>query len=515
MSHLRIIRTGLLLFLSILGLQVLAQPMDTNDYPRNYFRHPLNIPMQLSANFGELRSNHWHMGLDIRTDAKENQPVYAAAEGYVAKVGIRPQSFGRFIIINHPNGLSTLYAHLNDFNPALEEYVTAQQYKQESWDVELDFTKDQFPLTKGAFLAYSGNTGGSKGPHLHFEIIDTKTDKRLNPLLFNFPMEDYTPPSILRLAMYDRSKSVYSQTPVYFSVKNTDSGYIIPKKPLIITGLNKVSFAIQAIDKMNGGGSDNGIYSAKLYLDDEPQLAFILDSIDYNETADINSHIDYRNSPSLQHLSQLPGDHCPIYKHINGDGVIHFSDTVVHYISIDVKDPKGNTSQLNFGMQYDDSLVKENVYYNSPKFVPNTSNAIENSDFKIELPQRSLYDTVPGLYYRNNSLTYNAVTAMHQVSDASYPVHGDIAVSIKPNRTIPDEWKDKLVMQRTGKGSTIRKVTLKDGWLSATYGDFGSFQVIADVTPPQINELGKGDTINLSAASRIIFTPTDMVSYST
>jgi hypothetical protein len=514
MSHHRIIRTGLLLFLSILSLEVFAQPMDTNGYPRNYFRHPLNIPMQLSANFGELRPNHWHMGLDIRTNAKENEPVYAAAEGYVAKVGIRSQSFGRFIIINHPNGLSTLYAHLNDFNPALEEYVTAQQYKQESWAVELDFTKDQFPLTKGAFLAYSGNTGGSKGPHLHFEIIDTKTDKRLNPLLFNFPMEDNMPPSIIRLAMYDRSKSVYAQTPMFFALKNTDSGYIIPKKPVIKTGLSKVSFAIQAFDKMNGGGSDNGIFSAKLYLDDEPQVSFVLDSIDYNETVYINSHTDYRNNLSLQHLSQLPGDHCPIYKHINGDGVINFSDTNVHFISIDVKDPKGNTSQLNFAMQYDDSLAKANVYYSAPKFVPNKLNVVTKDDFKMELPEHSLYDTVPALYYRNNSSSYNAVTAMHQVNDGSYPVHEDITVSIKPNKTIPGEWSDKLIMQRTGKGSTIRKVALEEkgwqkGWFTASFGDFGNFQVIADLTAPQINELGRGDTINLSSASRIVFTPTD------
>ncbi len=465
--------------------------------------------MQLSANFGELRPNHWHMGLDIRTDAKENIPVYAAAEGYIAKVGIRPQSFGRFIIINHPNGLSTLYAHLNDFNPELEEYVMGQQYKHENWAVELDFTKNQFPLTKGAFIAYSGNTGGSKGPHLHFEIIDTKTDKRLNPLLFNFPMEDNKPPSIIRLAMYDRSKTVYAQTPVLFAVKNTDSGYIIPKKSVIKTGLSKISFAIQAIDKMNGGGSDNGIFSAKLYLDNEPQLSFVLDSIDYNETAYINSHTDYRNSSSLQHLSQLPGDHCPIYKQINGDGVINFLDTNVHFISIDVKDPKGNTSQLNFAIQYDDSLAKANVYYPALKFIPNRMNVLDKEDFKMELPKHSIYDTVPSLYYRNNSSSYNSVTALHQVNDATYPVHDDITVSIKPNKTIPEEWKDKLIMQRTGKGSTIRKVSLQNGWLSATFGDFGSFQVLADVTPPQINELGKGDTINLSSASRILFTPTD------
>jgi len=454
------------------------------------------------------------MGLDIRTGAKENLPVYVAAEGFIAKVGIRPQSFGRFIIIQHPNGLSSLYAHLNAFYPELEEYVTAQQYKQESWAVELNFSKDQFPVSKGAFIANSGNTGGSKGPHLHFEIIDTKTDKRLNPLLFNFPMEDNTPPSFIKLAMYDRDRSVFAQTPTYFSVKNTDSGYVIPKRPVIKTGLSKISFAIQAYDKMSGGGSDNGIYSARLYLDDEPQVSFVLDSIDYDETLYMNAHIDYRvdynGGAYLQHLSSLPGDQGPVYKKIKGDGVISLQDTNVHFISIDIKDPKGNTSQLNFELQYDDSLAKITTYQNyALKLAPNKINRIQKDDFKMELPEECLYDTVPALYYRNNATSFNSVTALHQVNDPSFPLHNDITVSIKPTKTIPEEWKDKLIMQRTGKGSTIRKVQLENGWMSASFSDFGSFQVIADVTPPQINELGRGDTINLSAASNIVFSPTD------
>ena len=508
------IRTILLLLLSVISLEIVAQPAEADKLPRNYFRNPLGIPMQLSANFGELRPNHWHMGLDIRTDARENLPVYAAAEGYIAKVGIRPQSFGRFIIINHPNGLSTLYAHLNDFYPELEKYVTEQQYKQESWAVELNFIKTQFPVSKGTFIAYSGNTGGSKGPHLHFEIIDTKSDKRLNPLLFNFPMQDNLSPVLMRLAMYDRSKSLYAQTPLLFSLKNTDSGYIIPKQQLIKTGLSKVSFAIQTYDRMSGGGSDNGVFSAKLYLDDEPQVSFVLDSIDYDETVYINSHIDYRydynGGPYLQQLSQLPGDHCPVYKQIKGDGVINLADTTLHFISIDVKDAQGNTSQLNFSIQHDDSLVKGYTYQSeSPKFAPNKKNIIEKEDFKMQLSENCLYDTVPASYYRNTPASYNAVTATYIVNDASYPVHDDFSVSIRPYKIIPDEWKDKLLMQRTGKGSTIRKVQLQNGWFTATFGDFGSFQVLADVTAPQINELGKGDTVNLSAASRIVFTPTD------
>ena len=294
-----------LLFFS---LYLEAQPASI---PRYYFRNPLGIPMQLVANFGELRPDHWHMGLDIRTDSKENQPVYAAAEGYISHIGVRPQSFGRFIIIRHPNGLSTLYAHLNDFFPALEQFVKEQQYKQESWAIELDFAKEKFPVYKSQFIAYSGNTGGSQGPHLHFEIFDTKTEKRINPLLFDFQISDKVPPNILKLAVYDRSKSVFEQTPLVFSLKYTDTGYIIPKLRVMKTGLNKMSFAIQAYDKMIASGSADGIYSAKLYLDDEPQVSFVLDSIDYDESLYINAHIDYRykqnGGASLQHLSMLPG----------------------------------------------------------------------------------------------------------------------------------------------------------------------------------------------------------------
>ncbi len=499
------------------SLSPAAQPVS---FPKYYFRNPMGIPMELQANFGELRSDHWHMGLDIRTNQKENLPVYAAADGYIASLGIRPQSFGRFIIINHPNGLSTLYGHLNDFFPALEQYVTEQQYKQESWAIELNFTKNQFPVSKSQFIAYSGNTGGSQGPHLHFEIFDTKTEKRLNPLLFGFPVSDDVPPTLIKLAMYDRSRSTYQQSALIFPLKKTDSGYIIPKIPVIKTGLNKISFAIQAYDRMSNSKNPDGIYAAKLYLDDEPQIQFILDSIDYDETVYINAQVDYKyrynGGAWLQHLSQLPGDHGKAYRQIRGDGVISLADTGIHTVTIEVKDARNNSSQLNFAIQHDDSLSTTIMQgYENSYLIPNQVNEVKKQDFEIYFPATTLYDTVQLLYFRNNTSSAYSVSVSQQVNDPSVPLHNDITVRIKPDKVIPEDWKDKILIQRSGRGSSLRKARWEGDastaaqWLTAKFGDLGSFQAFADVMPPQINELGKGDTIDLSPSSRILFAPTD------
>jgi len=494
------------------ALSVHAQPFP---FPGNYFRNPVGIPIELSANFGELRPNHWHMGLDIRTNAKENYPVYAAAEGYIAHIGIRPQSFGRFIIINHPNGLSTLYAHLNDFFPGLEEYVTAKQYEKESWAIELDFAKGQFPVTKGAFIAYSGNTGGSQGPHLHFEIFNTRTQKRLNPLLFDFFVKDDVPPNLVKLAIYDRNKSVYEQTPQFFNLKNTDSGYVIPKIPVIKTGFRRVSFALQAYDRLSGSNNPNGIYSAHIFKNDEAQLSFVLDSIDYDETLYINAHVDYKirynGGAFLQHLSQLPGDKCTAYRQINGDGVLELTDSIQQAIRIEVKDVAGNVSQLNFFIQYDDSLAVE--YGHSSRtnvFAPNMVNMMDKPGFELYLPEGSLYDTVSPVYFVTAASLPYSFSDIHHAGDASVPLHEDAIVRLKLKRPVPAAGQDKLLILRSDRrGNSVRKAVWQEQWVSARFGGFGTFQIIADVTPPRVNDPGKGDTINLSAATRIIFSPAD------
>lgn len=501
-----------LLFILLLGLQATAQ---SDVHPRAYFRNPLALPMKLAANFGELRPDHWHMGLDIRTNAKENLPVYAAAGGYIAHIGVRPNSFGRFIIINHPNGLSTLYAHLNDFNSALEEFVTAEQYKRQTWAIEMDFTKHQFPVIKGQLIAFSGNTGGSQGPHLHFEIFNTATNERYNPLLYGFPLEDKQPPSMLRLAMYDRSRSIYEQSPRYYWLKNTDSGYVLSGGPEILTGLKKISFAVQAVDRMTPTGSPDGIFRAELYADSILVSGFRLDSIDYEETLYVNAQVDYQEryngGPYLQHLSALPGNKSRIYYPAGASGILELNDTDQHTVSVSIYDAYKHRSDLRFLIRHTDSIpVVKTVAAAVAPFVPNKVNELIRPDCRFYLSDLSIYDTVPVFYFRSNATQANAVSAAHQLNEESIPLQERMTVRIRPDRQIPDALREKLVITRSWRGNrNVQKVQWQQDWMTGRFGDFGVFQVFIDTIPPQFADIGAQDTADLSAQDQLSIFPSD------
>jgi murein DD-endopeptidase MepM/ murein hydrolase activator NlpD len=500
----------------LLSLKICSQSFV---YSRNYFRWPLAIKPAIVANFGELRSDHWHMGLDIRTDQKENLPVYAAADGYIARVSVKPFSYGKAIYINHPNGLTTVYGHLNKFFPKLDSFVTAQQYRQQSWDMELQFTKDKFPVRKGQFIAHSGNTGASQGPHVHFEIRNTKSQRCINPLFFNLSIPDAVPPVFTKLAMYDKSLSVYDQTAVLFPVKKTKNGYIPSRDSIIRTGFSKISFAIGAYDCVSGSTNPNGIYSARVLFDSKPLLEFALDSMDYNETDYVNAHIDYRyryNSGAyLQNLFKLPGDKGRAYRLNNSDATIQLNDTTLHSVKIEIADVQKNVSVMDFKVQFDDSLASLTRSTAHKAFAPNFVNIFEQNDFEIYLDENCLYDSIQPAFYKINQPAPSAASLLFQFSNASIPVHDEVKIRIKPNVTIPSELKNKMVIKRTdSKTVSFRKAVWQQDWLTASFSDFGSYQALVDNTAPTINDPdsyreGAGDTIDLSRSKSIVFYPKD------
>ena len=482
---------------------------DAQSYPQNYFRNPLDIPMQLVANFGEIRANHWHMGLDIRTQHKVNLPVHAAAEGYVARVSIEPGGFGQAIYINHPNGYTTLYGHLNAFFPALAEYVKQKQYEQQSWQVNLILPPDLFVVKKGDFIAWSGSTGASEGPHVHFEIRNTKTENNLNPLLFKFPIADAVPPSLTRLAVYDRNKSTYEQSPQIFALRKNGSQYTVSGN-IIRTGSNTISFAIGAVDHLSGSANPNGIYSTKISMDGKPVSEFALDNISYNDTRYINAQLDYpfksRGGGSLQHISPLPGAQDVVYNLFNSDGLIHLNDAEPHSITIEVKDANGNTSQLQFSLRYDERLQKSYSPNNNEKLLPNNLNVFERNNFELFTTEKTIYDTITVSYNETSNNSANSVSALFSFLSASIPSHDSVTVRIKPTQIIPPAFRDRVIIKNiSGEKTFVVKAEFQKGWYAAKFRQFGTYQAFIDSEPPTVN----APPTDLSKSSRIVFVPRD------
>lgn len=530
-------------------------------YPTDYFRDPLAIPMTLAANFGELRPNHYHMGLDIRTQHRENLPVFAAADGYVARVEIEPGGFGQAIYIRHPNGYTTVYGHLNQFFPALAAYISEQQYKRESWQVDLELPADLFPVKKGDQIAYSGNTGGSQGPHLHFEIRRTAGDVNQNPLLFGLPVADNTSPALVRLAWYDRNHGIYEQSAHILPVRReTPPSLSKPAdRPAIVNWTilsssltvptNRISFAISAFDTQSGSTNPNGIYEATLYKDEQPVIGFQMNNISYDNTRNLNAHIDYRTratgGPFLQHLSLLPGYPPPtIYASPAGrpsNGIIDLSDGQTHVIRIVIKDPNGNPSSMSFRLQYrsepgaDAALPAGAPALAGRKFYPGMVDGVETEDCAFYLGEKSLYDsvtiatTVAG--YPGSGLSLpGAVSPAHVIGAVWVPLLQPLLVRLRPLHSVVADssgaavsavWTAHkggaasigtagIVMVRfQGGQKDVQLPEWQNGWASARFREFGNFQLVYDSVPPVVLPLGPLNEADLGKATRIAFSIKD------
>jgi len=496
----------LLVFLHLFFLYFFSQ---AQSYPQNYFRHPLDIPMQLVANFGEIRTNHWHMGLDIRTLQRVNLAVSAAADGYIARVSVEPGGFGQAIYINHPNGYTTVYGHLNSFFSALADYVKQKQYEQEQWPVNLILPADLFPVKKGDVIALSGSTGASEGPHVHFEIRDTQSENCLNPLLFKFPIADAVPPTLFRLAIYDRNKSTWEQNPQIVLLRKQGSSYAVPNN-LIRIGFDKISFAIGAVDRLSGTNNPNGIYSAKIMFDGKPISAFELDNISYNDTRYINAQLDYayktKRGSSLQHITPLPGAQDVVYNLFGGDGLVHLNDTTDHEIFIEIKDANGNSSTIRFRIQFEESLRTTYLPGNREKFLPNNVNIFERENFELFTTEKSIYDTITVNYAETNNSTPDALSPLYTFLSKATPSHDSFTVRLKPTENISSEWKNRVVIRNiSGERTFVEKALWQNGWYAAKFRQFGTYQAFVDTQPPTINP----PALNLSKSSRIVFTPRD------
>lgn len=469
----------LLIICFVSGSLIFAQ----NNYPQNYFRNPLNIPIQLAANFGAVRSNHFHMGLDIRTNSQENLPVVAAADGYVSRIKVERYGFGNAIYITHPNGYTTVYAHLNKYFDQLDEYVKERQYKDEKWEQDINFSPRQFPVTKGQLIALSGNTGGSAGPHLHFEIRDTKTEECLNPLLFGFNIPDNVAPIISGLYWYDRRFSTYEPGANAVSIKKSGSSYTAD---VVRVNSPSISFAIKAVDKADKG-FNLGIYEAQLLMDNKLVYSFKIDKVSYDDTRYINGCIDYakfvRDKMSIQHLSTLPGMKLSDYS-FGSNGVVNLLDEEIHHIEIVLKDTNGNTSRLTTQVQL--SKISDKTSSNNKTVNPNEGKTIKTDNAEINFSKNAVYDAVNfNMSERYDSEAVSNAVALH---DPYIPIHDDYSLKIKSTRKLNSEEKDKVIMELNyGNDKDVIKGKWSGDWTEGQFKRLGVARLLLDNSLPSVS----------------------------
>lgn len=479
-------------------------------YPKGYFRNPLEIPIQLAGNFGEIRPNHFHAGLDIKTQQKENLLVHAAADGYVSRIGVSHLGYGNVIYITHPNGFTTVYGHLNRFFPALEQYVKQQQYAAESWASDLKIPEGKFPVKKGDFIAWSGNTGGSAGPHVHFEIRNTQSERAENGLLFGFDIPDGRAPDIYKVAIYDMSQSIYLQTPQIITLKKVN-GVFVPATPVVKVKGTKIGLGINALDHMGTAPNSYGIYEAMQYDGETLNGGFRIDDIGFFEARYVNAHTDYKvkksNGPTLQLLFCLPGNKLSIYKGIKGNGIISLEDEQPHPVKLVVKDAYGNTSTVKLNLQLAGNPAVLPAMTNM--MYPGSPNNFENNHVKFTLDADALYDKI-GFRYSETPGTAKSYSAIYHLHTAAVPLHTPFTLRLRPTKPVPESLQDKMIIVREGGGESISPAIFDNSWYAAEFRDFGNFHLEADTIAPKIAIVGPYKPgANLSNAEKLSFTMSD------
>ncbi len=468
--------------------------LSAQSYPQDYFRDPLGIPIQLAANFGELRPNHFHMGLDIRTQSRENLPVYAPADGYIAHIKIEKYGYGRAIYIKHPAGYTTVYGHLNSFFPALEKYLKDKQYIDEQWEQDFDLPENLFPVKKGQFIAYSGNTGGSAGPHLHFEIRDTKTGNNYNPLLFGFNVPDHIAPIIYGLYWYDRRYSVYTAQPQPIALVKKN-GIFTSTVPVVKTGSPMITLGLRMEDMNNVSSFKFGVYHAAMFVDGVLKFEFKINNFSYDSTRYVNACMDYsrwmKTKQGIQYLSILPGNKLNIFTPTGSDGVLRLNDSSIHDIRIELSDEKNNTTVIAFKLQYVLALGKDySIPGNAIVCDVHEPNNISTANSKIAFDENAFYDALPLVVDETPATTSKQVSPTIHVGDYTIPVQDYYSIAIKPTNN-SNAIKDKIVMElKSGTSTKVIAGQWKDGWLTGIFNKLGDVRLLLDTIAPKTITVG-------------------------
>jgi len=457
------------------------------------YHAPLNFRLLLSGTFGELRGNHFHSGIDIKTEGVEGQKVYAIEDGYVSRIKISSWGYGKVIYIRHPStGHTSVYAHLQKFSTKIESIVKKEHYKKESFEINFYPNKEAIKISKGEIIALSGNSGGSSGAHLHFEIRNTKTEHPINPLQFGFKIDDNIAPTLKKLKIYAFDTTLingYRKSKI-ITIKKTNDKYSIDETPTINGGFG---LGIFTYDKLNDSYNKNGIYSIKLCVDSTICYEFKVDELDFSTSRYINAHIDYcehKESKNKYHRCyKLPHNKLTNYSNLINEGIISIHDTLIHLISLEVTDIYGNISELDFKIKSTNNpfllrcpLPKDTI--NTP-FSLDKVNIFKKEDMELTMEAFSLYEPLQFNYSTTDSVK-GVFGNVHSVHNNTVPVHKKYTLSIKAN--VPERLKSKTYIATTNMKGNFWYLggDWQNGFLKNKVREFGNFCIVADTTNPEI-----------------------------
>ena len=370
-------------------------------YPQNYFSVPLEIPILLSGSFGELRSNHFHAGLDIKTQGKEGLKILAAAEGYISRIKVQQFGYGKAIYITHPNGFTTVYGHLSKFADKIEAHVISVQYKKEDYETgNLYFNETEFPVQKGEIIALSGDTGGSGGPHLHFEIRNTITENVINPLFFGLKVEDTIAPTFQDLKVYAlNSDSRINQQRKSFQIplKNIEIGKYTADR---ITASGTIGFSVNVIDQFNNSNNKNGIFSLEMLVNGNLVYYHDVEEFSFSESKYLNLLIDYeyykKYKQKYQKTYKETGSTLSTFKNLINNGKINIEEALNYTVEIIAKDFEGNTSSIKIPV----AGAKSNTIFTQQedttayKIAAKNFNKFNIENVTIAFPKKTFYEDV-------------------------------------------------------------------------------------------------------------------------
>ena len=469
------------------------------------FLSPMNIPLSSSGHFGELRSNHFHSGIDLRTNAVTGQAVICPFDGEVSRIKVQVYGGGKNLYIDHTNGYTTVYMHLENYYGEIAKYVKAHQYKIQSYAFDLNIPKGKLKLKKGDTIALSGNTGSSGGPHLHYEIRNTASQKTINPVLLGLNLKDNTPPTLysLRIIPNNPQSTIKGENKeIYFNTKNNWKN----NDTIKVEGDFYICF--EAYDRSNGSTEKNGVYDSKLFVDDKLIFRYNNNAFSFTEQRYANAIIDYAylktKGKRMLKTKQMPGCKFSNVTYAN-KGIISVKNNETKKITIVLEDEKKNKNTYTFFLKSDGNkaqLATNNEQQKGIKHIPFAKGLTFNTNdlSQISIPANALYEDLD-LQYSYSQGKYGCI---HQIGNNTVPLHKKITMKLRYNKDLTNKNKALIVRISDKGGKTSIGGKVEGDYIVASTFDLGRYAIEIDTTAPKITPKNFKDKQKLNPKQKFI-----------